>query len=261
MDTWHVLAVDSDEWLLGILSAMLAKQKCHVHTAGDGEEGLAIAQLQCPHLVIVDLALPKMDGGTLVKQLRSLPEFGFVPVIFMAPSDAVAERLGGYRLGADECLPKPFRTEELRGRVEETIRRGVTLEARTKARIHFSGAKSGHRFAGPLREVGLPSLLTLMEAMGKTGVLLLESPEGGGHGRLFLRDGRVVHANVDRLPEVVNEQAVYHMLAWPGGSYEFTAVDVALHEQMSLDATSLLMEGARLMDEGPKAGVGSLSRP
>jgi DNA-binding response OmpR family regulator len=89
--------------------------------AGDGEEGYWYALNNEYDAIILDLMLPKMDGLTILKRLRS--EGRSAPVLILTAKDAVTDRVQGLDLGADDYLVKPFALEELLARVRALARR------------------------------------------------------------------------------------------------------------------------------------------
>ncbi|MEM9493986.1 MAG: response regulator, partial [Myxococcota bacterium] len=134
----RILVADDDAWILRMVTTILTKRGYEVDTAQDGEQAYERALEQIPDLLITDVMMPKMDGWTLVRALRSRPEFSFVPVIFLTALSSDEDRIRGFRLGADDYLPKPFRFEELDLRVAKTIRRRQRVES--EARAHVLGS-------------------------------------------------------------------------------------------------------------------------
>jgi DNA-binding response OmpR family regulator len=256
----RILVVDDDAWILRMVTTVLEKRGYELVTAADGEEGFHKAVQRTPDLVITDVMMPKMDGWTLVKALRSKPEFAFVPMIFLTALGSDEDRIRGFRLGADDYLPKPFRFEELDLRVANALRRRQQMEASTIAQARGAqppvrgSAQAGAGIQGTLDQIGLSSLLTILEMERKSGVLVLARAGGGETGRIFLREGRIVRARMDGRPTPKNEAAVYHMLSWPEGKFEFSALEVDMEDEVKTSTTHILMEGARRIDEaaGPK---------
>jgi hypothetical protein len=109
---------------------------------------------------------------------------------------------------------------------------------------HRSTAMSGR-----LEQLGLSSLLVMMEMERKDGVLTLKELDSGAIGRIFLRHGHVVSARIDAHPEVDGRSSVYEMLTWKAGAFSFNAMEVEMEDTVQSSTTHLLMEGARLMDE------------
>ena len=96
---------------------------------GDGEEGLWYARSGDYDAVVLDLMLPKMDGLTILRQLRR--QGSAVPVLILTARDTVSDRVRGLDLGADDYLVKPFALEELLARLRALVRR--KYEARSPA--------------------------------------------------------------------------------------------------------------------------------
>ena len=114
----------------------------------------------------------------------------------------------------------------------------------------FSGAMRRTGLSGRLEQLGLSSLLVMMEMERKDGVLQLQRAEDKMVGRIFIRKGQVIQARVDKdTTERDGRESVYHMLTWAKGRFHFTAMDVEMEDQVQTSTTSLLMEGARLIDE------------
>ena len=89
----------------------------------------------------------------------------------------------------------------------------------------------------------------MMEMERKGGVLSLHFTEDRRVGRIFLRNGKVLHAKIDRNPELDGRECVYEMLRWQKGKFSFSAMQVDMEDKIQTSTTSLLMEGARLIDE------------
>ena len=192
----RILVADDDAWILRMVTTVLTKRGYEVETAPDGEQAYEKALGNVPDLLITDVMMPKMDGWTLVRVLRARPEFNFMPVIFLTALSSDEDRIRGFRLGADDYLPKPFRFEELDLRVAKTIRRRQSFEREAREQIIGPGPAStgGAAIIGDLNQIGLSVLLTLLEMERKSGILEVKDDQEEQTARLFLRDGRVVHA-------------------------------------------------------------------
>ncbi len=112
----------------------------------------------------------------------------------------------------------------------------------------FTGAMKRTGLSGRLEQLGLSSLLVMMEMERKDGVLQLQADDKR-IGRIFLRRGQVIQARIDGDGSRDGRQSVYHMLTWQKGRFHFTAMDVDMEDLVQTSTTSLLMEGARLIDE------------
>lgn len=116
----NVLVVDDDRKITGLLQRALTYEGYDVAVANDGREGLTAAAEQPPDLVVLDLMLPGLDGMEVCRRLRS---GGDVPILMLTAKDAVADRVAGLDVGADDYLVKPFALEELLARVKALLRR------------------------------------------------------------------------------------------------------------------------------------------
>ncbi len=117
----HILIVDDDSRLIHALRRALAYEGYHVSTAFDGEGALAIVRTKSPDLIILDLMLPGLDGLEVCRRLRTAENR--VAILMLTARDAVADRVTGLEIGADDYLVKPFATEELLARVKALLRR------------------------------------------------------------------------------------------------------------------------------------------
>jgi CheY-like chemotaxis protein len=264
MSAPRILVADDDAWILRMVTTVLEKRGYAVDTAADGEEALKKAITTRPDLVITDVMMPRMDGWTLVKQLRARPEFAFVPVIFLTALGSDDDRIKGFRLGADDYMPKPFRFEELDLRVANTLRRRAGVERAARAEIDRPGPQAAPPvrsakdpppppvprvgLAGTLGQVGLSSLLTLLELERKSGILVVTA-KTGEVVRIFIDNGRVVQAFLEGRDELRHAEVVYFALRWSEGTFSFTSLEVEMDDEIESTTTHLLMEGARRIDE------------
>ena len=239
----HVLVADDDAWILRMVATVLEKRGYSVETAVDGEDALNRALARTPDLLITDVMMPKMDGWSLVRQLRSHAELAMMPVIFLTALSSEDDRIRGFRLGADDYVTKPFRFEELDLRVAKTLRRTAQAMEATRDALSTSGLR------GDLSQVGLSSLLVLIEMERKTGLLQLRAPDEGPSAQVLVREGKVVHARLDDADEPVDAECVYYLLTWGAGEFEFITCVVEGVDRVNVSTTHLLMEGARLIDE------------
>ena len=117
----RVLGVEDETTIAGDVARALRRVGYVVDVANDGEEGLFRAETETYEGVILDLGLPRMDGLTLLKKLRS-NGIG-TPVLILTARGSWMERVEGFDAGADDYLPKPFHEEELLARLAAIIRR------------------------------------------------------------------------------------------------------------------------------------------
>ena len=128
----RVLVVEDNPDLAYGLRNNLEIEGYEVVVAGDGPTGLTAARTIGPHLIILDLMIPGLDGYRLLKTLRE--EGSTVPVLILTARGEEGDKVRGFRLGADDYVTKPFGVLELLARVEALLRRA------TKGSAHESTA-------------------------------------------------------------------------------------------------------------------------
>lgn len=116
-----VLIIDDDPKLLKMLQRTLVYENLSVLTASNGEEALPLIDAHAPDLLIVDWMMPKMDGVTLLRQLRA--DKNKTMALMLTARDAIENRVDGLESGADDYLVKPFAPAELVARVHALLRR------------------------------------------------------------------------------------------------------------------------------------------
>jgi two-component system response regulator MprA len=116
-----ILVVDDDPPLQRMLARTLGAEGFSVAVAADGGAALAEAERSVPDVIVLDVAMPGMDGLSVTRRLRAkgLP----VPILLLTARDALHERVAGLDAGADDYLVKPFEVEELTARVRALLRR------------------------------------------------------------------------------------------------------------------------------------------
>ncbi|MFZ0088576.1 MAG: response regulator transcription factor [Solirubrobacteraceae bacterium] len=126
-DLARVLVVDDDPPLQRMLTRTLIAEGFDVTVAGDGGGALAAAERFAPDVIVLDVAMPTLDGLAVCRRLRGkgLP----TPILMLTARDAVADRVAGLEAGADDYLVKPFAIEELVARLRALTRRGRTPES------------------------------------------------------------------------------------------------------------------------------------
>ncbi len=117
-----VLVVDDDVLIRRMLERTLTAEGYRVEGAADGGAALAAVERAVPDLVVLDVAMPGLDGLAVCRRLRRLGLA--VPVLLLTARDAVSDRVAGLDSGGDDYLVKPFASEELLARIRALLRRG-----------------------------------------------------------------------------------------------------------------------------------------
>ena len=186
----RVLVVEDNANLAFGLTTSLELEGHEVVVARDGAEGLRAARERGPDLVILDLMLPEMDGYRVLKTLRE--EGRDVPVLILTARGAEADKVLGFRLGADDYVTKPFGLLELLARVAALLRRASRSAAGEAPEpgviafgaIEVSPASRTVRRAGeevPLTPKEFDLLLALLRRQGKVASRVELLQEVWGH--------------------------------------------------------------------------------
>jgi len=126
----RLLVIEDDRETAQFLQKALRESGHTADLAADGETGLAMAQSAAYDALIVDRMLPKLDGLSVVKTLRS--EQNRTPVLILSALGDVDDRVKGLRAGGDDYLTKPYAYSELLARIEALARRRVPEEQETR---------------------------------------------------------------------------------------------------------------------------------
>jgi len=116
----RVLVVDDDPLLLQLMTESLKYDHYEVDLAPNGVEGLRLLKERKPHLVILDIMLPDMDGWEVCRRIRQVST---VPIIMLTALGSRADIVRGLQAGADDYLVKPFHKDELLARASAVLRR------------------------------------------------------------------------------------------------------------------------------------------
>jgi len=118
----HVLIVDDDREIRGLLAQYLEKHDFRTTAVADGKEMRRVLDRTHIDLLVLDLMLPGEDGLTLCRELRSRSQ---LPIIMLTARGEEVDRIVGLELGADDYVAKPFNPRELLGRIKAVLRRAA----------------------------------------------------------------------------------------------------------------------------------------
>jgi two-component system, OmpR family, response regulator len=124
----RILVVDDEEGIRDFISIGLRHEGYEVRAAADGHAGLRAVNEFKPHLVIVDLMMPRMDGWEMCRAISGDQHRG---IIILSARDETGDRIQGLELGADDYLVKPFDFGELLARIHAVMRRRNPSQSRT----------------------------------------------------------------------------------------------------------------------------------
>jgi two-component system OmpR family response regulator len=131
----RVLVVDDEPNIVDVISMALRFQGFAVESAGKGRDALAAVAAFKPHLLLLDIMLPDMEGFEVARRLGG--ERADLPIIFLTARDATEDKVRGLTSGGDDYVTKPFSLEELVARIRTILRRSG-LSDQDSSRITFA---------------------------------------------------------------------------------------------------------------------------
>ncbi|HUE98825.1 MAG TPA: response regulator [Anaerolineales bacterium] len=145
----RLLVVEDDVDIANMLKIYFSGMDFDVDVAVRGSDALEKTKKVLPHLIVLDIMLPDIDGYEVCRSLRTSMRTSHIPVIFLTQKDERSDKLQGLELGADDYITKPFDIEELKLRVQGAIRRSER-ESLTDPR---SGLPAGRLIEDQLRRI------------------------------------------------------------------------------------------------------------
>jgi len=145
----RLLVVEDDADIANMLKIYFGGMDYEVDIASRGGLALEKTRTVLPHLIVLDIMLPDIDGYEVCRTLRTNTRTSHIPVIFLTQKDERSDKLQGLELGADDYITKPFDIEELKLRVQGAIRRSER-ESLTDPR---SGLPAGRLIEEQLRRI------------------------------------------------------------------------------------------------------------
>ncbi len=122
MSKGRILVVEDDFDISNMLRIYFTGQGYDVDVAARGSDALSITRKQQPNLIVLDIMLPDMNGYDVCREMRQTIRTSHIPIIFLTQKDERSDKIAGLELGADDYITKPFDIEELKLRVQNSIR-------------------------------------------------------------------------------------------------------------------------------------------
>ncbi len=165
---YKILIVDDESDVLEFVGYNLRKEGFTVFTAGTGKEAVDIAKQYKPHLIILDVMMPEMDGIETCKLLRQIPDLNNPVITFLTARGEDYSQIAGLDAGADDYITKPVKPAILVGKVKALLRRfsekgTIAEEVKTSDlvinREKYIVTKDGKEYVLPKKEFELLALL------------------------------------------------------------------------------------------------------
>jgi len=210
----RLLIIEDDVDFLTLLADLLGKAGYHVCTAATGQAGLDVFEEARPHLILLDIGLPDLNGFQVLQNLRQISN---VPILILSANDNDRDKVQALEMGADDYVTKPFHPQELCARIAALLRRvGWTPTPETVIEIR------GLRLDIARRQVtynGMSLHLTPIE-FAILSVLMQHAGEVVSHeemlrsvwGDHYTGDYSVLRVNISRLRHKIEGQATHPTL-------------------------------------------------
>ena len=117
----RVMVIDDSKTIRRTAETLLAKEGCSVSTAVDGFEALAMISDQQPHIIFVDIMMPRLDGYQTCALIKNNQQFKNTPVIMLSSKDGLFDKARGRVVGAEQYLTKPFTRDELLSAIRQFV--------------------------------------------------------------------------------------------------------------------------------------------
>lgn len=118
-----ILLVDDEQDILEIVGYNLSQEGYQIVTATNGKDAIAKAKKELPHLIIIDVMMPEMDGMEAVENIRKIPELSNVIITFLTARSEDYSQVAGFDAGADDYIAKPIKPKLLVSKVKALLRR------------------------------------------------------------------------------------------------------------------------------------------
>lgn len=122
-DNYRILLVDDEPDVLEFLGYNIRKEGYQIFTSTNGKEAIIRAQEVSPHLIILDVMMPEMDGIETCIELRKIEQFSNTLIVFLTARGEDYSQIAGFEAGADDYLTKPVKPKVLVSRVKALLRR------------------------------------------------------------------------------------------------------------------------------------------
>ncbi len=203
----RILVVEDDFDISNMLRIYFTGQGFEVSVAPRGGEALEMTRKSLPHLIVLDIMLPDMDGYAVCKELRTTTRTSHIPIIFLTQKDERSDKITGLELGADDYITKPFDIEELKLRVTNAI----TRQERDNSLDPRTGLPSGRLIEDQLRRIIRTQGWTLLDCR-----ILHFDKFRDGYG--FIAGDEVLRFTSILMGEVVDEAGTPNdFIGHPGG--------------------------------------------
>lgn len=206
-----ILLVDDEQDILEIVGYNLSQEGYKIVTAANGKEAITKAKKEMPHLIIMDVMMPEMDGIEAVENIRKIPELSDVIISFLTARSEDYSQVAGFDVGADDYITKPIKPKVLVSKVKALLRRlkedeqptdTISIGSMIINREEYKIIKDGEEIILPKKEFEL--LYLLASKPGK--VFKREEILSKVWGDDVVVGGRTIDVHIRKLREKIGEE-------------------------------------------------------
>lgn len=207
----RILLVDDEPDILEIVGYNLSHEGYRISTAENGTEAIAVARKELPHLIIMDVMMPGMDGIEAVEQIRKIPDLRQTIITFLTARGEDYSQVAGFEAGADDYITKPIKPKLLVSKVKALLRRLKGDEPNPEDAIIINGieinreaykiVKDGNEIILPRKEFELFYLLATKPGKVFTREEILDKVWGND----VVVGGRTIDVHIRKLREKIGD--------------------------------------------------------
>lgn len=211
---YKILLVDDEPDILEFLSYNLKREGYTVLNAGNGKEAVAIAKKERPHLIILDVMMPDMDGIETCREIREIPGLKNTVITFLTARNEDYSQIAGFDVGADDYINKPIKPRVLISRIKALLRRGSGTADIASEKVDLGGIKIDREryvivkdnadISLPKKEFELIALLASKPGKVFTREVILDTVWGG---EVIVGD-RTIDVHIRKLREKLGEDLI-----------------------------------------------------
>ncbi len=212
---YRILLVDDEPDILEFLSYNLKKEGYNVFTANNGKEAVVVAKKENPHLIILDVMMPDMDGIETCREIRDIAGLKDVMIAFLTARSEDYSQIAGFDVGADDYINKPIKPRVLISRIKALLRRSGTADSNNNNdkvdmggikidRERYLVMKDGREINLPKKEFELLALLASKPGKVFTREVILDRVWGG---EVVVGD-RTIDVHIRKLREKLGEDFI-----------------------------------------------------
>ena len=219
-----ILLVDDEPDILEIIGYNLSQEGYQIVTAKNGREAIAKAKKELPHLIIMDVMMPEMDGMEACENIRKIPELSHTIITFLTARSEDYSQVAGFDAGADDYIAKPIKPKLLVSKVKALLRRLKEVETNS-ATLNVGGIeinretykiiKDGEEIVLPRKEFELFYLLASKPGKVFTREEILDKVWGNE----VVVGGRTIDVHIRKLREKIGED-VFKTIKGVGYKFE-----------------------------------------